>query len=58
LKHLKHGDFLLVEETISDPHFQTLITVTRLAGSAGFTVKEFSGTRFSFSLTLEKPPGI
>ena len=23
-----------------------------------FTVKEFSGTRFSFSLTLEKPPGI
>ena len=27
-------------------------------GPAGFTVKEFSGTRFSFSLTLEKPPGI
>jgi hypothetical protein len=58
LNHLKPGDILLVEETIRDPHFQTRSTVTRLAKPVGFTVKEFSGTRFSFSLTLDKPPGI
>jgi len=44
---------MLVEETIRDPHFQTRSTGTRLSGSAGYTVKEFSGTRFSFAVTLE-----
>ena len=51
---LKPGGILLVEETIRDPYFQTRSTVTRLAGAAGFTEKEFSGNRFSYILTWEK----
>ncbi len=54
---LKPGGILLVEETIMDPHFQTRSTVIRLAGATGFIKKEFSGNRFSYTLTLEKPPG-
>jgi len=54
---LKPGGILLVEETIRDPHFQTRSTVTRLAGAAGFIEKEFSGNRFSYTLTWEKPSG-
>ncbi|PKL70887.1 MAG: methyltransferase type 11 [Methanomicrobiales archaeon HGW-Methanomicrobiales-1] len=54
---LKPGGILLVEETIRDPHFQTRSTVTRLAGAAGFIEKEFSGNRFSYILTWEKPSG-
>ena len=53
---LKPGGILLVEETIRDPHFQTRGTVLRLAGAAGFVEKEFSGNRFSYTLTLQKPP--
>ena len=45
-----------MEETIRDPHFQTHGTVSRLAGSAGFIEKEFTGNRFSYALTLVKPP--
>lgn len=52
---LKPGGILLVEETIRDPHFQTRKTVTRLVGAVGFIEKEFSGNRFSYILTLEKP---
>ncbi|PKL57839.1 MAG: methyltransferase type 11, partial [Methanomicrobiales archaeon HGW-Methanomicrobiales-5] len=55
---LTPGGILLVEETIRDPHFQTRSTVTRLAGAAGFIEKEFSGNRFSYRLTWEKPQGI
>jgi ubiquinone/menaquinone biosynthesis C-methylase UbiE len=54
-KALKPGGILLVEETIRDPHFQTRSTVTQLADSAGFRMKEFSGNRFSFTMLLEKP---
>jgi ubiquinone/menaquinone biosynthesis C-methylase UbiE len=54
---LKPGGFLLIEETIRDPHFQTRSMVRNLAGAAGFTEKTFSGGRFSFTITLEKPPG-
>jgi predicted methyltransferase len=54
---LKPGGILLIEETLRDPHFQTRSTVTRLAGAAGFFEKEFSGNRFSYTLTLEKPSG-
>ena len=53
---LQPGGFLLIEETIRDPHFQTRSTVRDLAGAAGFTEKEFSGGRFSFTITLEKTP--
>jgi len=52
---LKPGGILLIEETIRDPHFQTHGTVSRLAGAAGFSKKEFFGNRFSYSVTLEKP---
>nr|WP_319539540.1 methyltransferase domain-containing protein [uncultured Methanospirillum sp.] len=51
---LKPGGILLVEETIRDPHFQTRSTVTQLAESAGFNVKEFYENRFSFTMLLEK----
>ena len=51
---LKPGGILLIEETIRDPHYQTRSTVTRLAGAAGFTEKEFFGNRFSYTMTLEK----
>ena len=54
---LRPGGILLVEETIRDPHFQTRSTVTRLGRSAGFIGKEFSGNRFSYIFTWEKPPG-
>jgi predicted methyltransferase len=52
---LKPGGILLVEETIRDPHFQTLGTVLRLAGAAGFVEREFFGNRFSYTLILQKP---
>jgi len=55
-RSLKPGGILLVEETIRDPHFQTRGTVLRMAGAAGFVEKEFAGNRFSYTLTLQKPP--
>lgn len=55
---LKPGGFLLIEETVRDPHFQTRGTVRKLAGAAGFIEKGFSGNRFSFTMTLEKPSGV
>ncbi len=55
---MKPGGILLIEETVRDPHFQSRNTVTRLAGEAGFTEKEFSGNCFSYILTLEKPDKI
>ncbi len=54
---LKPGGFLLVEETIRDPHFQTRSKVSQLAGAAGFIEKDFSGNFFTYILTLEKPSG-
>jgi len=54
---LKPGGFLLIEETIRDPHFQRRSTVRDLAGAAGFTEKAFSGGRFSYTISLEKPSG-
>jgi ubiquinone/menaquinone biosynthesis C-methylase UbiE len=54
---LKPGGILLVEETIRDPHFQTRSTLTRLAVAVGFIEKDFSGNRFSYSITWEKPSG-
>jgi ubiquinone/menaquinone biosynthesis C-methylase UbiE len=53
---LRPGGILVVEETIRDPHFQPRGTVRRLAAAAGFLEKEFFGNRFSFTITLVKPP--
>jgi SAM-dependent methyltransferase len=55
---LKPGGFLVIEETIRDPHFQTRGTVRKLAAVAGFIEKEFSGSRFSYTISLEKPSGV
>jgi len=52
---MKPGGWLLVEETIRDPHFQTRSMVTALATAVGFTEKEFYGNRLSYTLILEKP---
>jgi ubiquinone/menaquinone biosynthesis C-methylase UbiE len=54
---LKPGGFLLIEETIRDPHFQRRGMVRDLAGAVGFTEKAFSGGRFSYAISLEKPSG-
>lgn len=54
---LKPGALLLIEETVRDPHFQTRSTVRRLAGAAGFVETGFFGSRFSFTMTFEKPLG-
>ena len=54
---LKPGGFLVIEETIRDPHFQTRGTVRKLAAAAGFNEREFSGSRFSYTITLGKPTG-
>jgi len=54
---MKPGGVLLVEETIRDPHFQTRAKVTQLATGAGFVEKEFTGGRFSYAMTWEKPGG-
>jgi ubiquinone/menaquinone biosynthesis C-methylase UbiE len=54
---LKPGGFLLIEETVRDPHFQTRGTVRKLAAAFGFIEKECSGSRFSYTMTLEKPSG-
>lgn len=51
---LKPGGFLLVEETIRDPHFQGRSTVMSLAGPLGLTEKAFYGGRFNFTILLEK----
>lgn len=54
---LKPGGFLVIEETVRDPHFQRRSTVRELAGAAGFSEKQLSGGRFSYMLSLEKPSG-
>jgi ubiquinone/menaquinone biosynthesis C-methylase UbiE len=54
---LKPGGFLSVTETVLDPHFQTRGAVLRLARTAGFVEKAFYGSRFSFTLNLEKTVG-
>jgi ubiquinone/menaquinone biosynthesis C-methylase UbiE len=51
---LKSGGILLIEETIRDPHFQTVRTVRNFANNLGFVEKCFSGNRFSYTLLLEK----
>jgi SAM-dependent methyltransferase len=52
---LKAGGILSVTEVIFDPHFQSPGKVTRLAEAVGFRECGFSGSRFAFTLNLEKP---
>ena len=52
---LKPGGILSVTEVIFDPHFQSRRKVTRLAEAIGFREHRFFGTRFAFTLNLQKP---
>jgi ubiquinone/menaquinone biosynthesis C-methylase UbiE len=52
---LKPGGVLSVTEVIMDPHFQTLGTILRLARACGFREQRRFGSRFAFTLNLEKP---
>ena len=52
---LKAGGLLAIAEVIADPHFQTRGTVVELARLVGFREKFCSGSRFAYSIYLEKP---
>lgn len=52
---LKPGGILSITEVIFDPHFQRRSTVVRLAGEAGFHVRDFYGNRIAYTMNLEKP---
>ena len=52
---LKPGGMLSVTEVIYDPHFQSMGTVLRMAGSIGFRERERFGNRFAFTLNLDRP---
>lgn len=52
---LKPGGILSVTEVIADPHFQSQSTIRKLADSTGFREKALFGSRFAFSMLLEKP---
>ncbi len=55
---LKPGGFLLVSEVMADPHYQRLAKVKELAGESGFRPGAYHGSRFQYSLVLEKPKGM
>ena len=52
---LKPGGFLLVNEVMGDPHYQSLAKVKALAEAAGFRPGAYHGHRLAFSVELEKP---
>jgi len=54
---LKPGGFLLVNEFMADPHYQSIRTVAALAEEAGFRAGAIHGNRFAFSIKLERPFG-
>jgi SAM-dependent methyltransferase len=51
---LKPGGFLLVNEVVGDPHYQSVAKVKVLAGEAGFRIGMYRGNRLAFSINLEK----
>lgn len=52
---LKPEGRLLIEETIRDPHFQTLQAVLNITTQVGFVEEKVFGNRFSYTLILKKP---
>jgi ubiquinone/menaquinone biosynthesis C-methylase UbiE len=52
---LEPGGILSVTEVIADPHFQSQNTIRKLGTAVGFHEKGLFGSRFAFSLLLEKP---
>ena len=51
---LKPGGLLSITEIMFDPHYQSRQAILRLAGPLGFREKAFFGSRFAFTLHLEK----
>ncbi|MBN1431127.1 MAG: class I SAM-dependent methyltransferase [Anaerolineae bacterium] len=51
---LRPGGILSVTEIIFDPHFQGRDKVIRLAGTAGFRVKNLFGKKLAYTMHLEK----
>jgi SAM-dependent methyltransferase len=51
---LKPGGFLLVNEVVGDPHYQSLPKVRSLAREAGFRPSTIYGSRLAFSIRLNK----
>jgi ubiquinone/menaquinone biosynthesis C-methylase UbiE len=49
------GGFLLVEEVLGDPHYQSMATVSRLAADLGFRPASISSRWLSYSTKLERP---
>jgi ubiquinone/menaquinone biosynthesis C-methylase UbiE len=52
---LKPSGIVSVVEVIFDPHFQTRVTVERLATRAGFRVHACHGHRLAYAMNLERP---
>ena len=52
---LKPGAILSVTEVIFDPHFQRRSTVKQLTETAGFRQTACFGTRFAYTMHLQKP---
>ena len=53
---LKPGGFLLVNEVMGDPHYQTAGKVRSLAEKVGFLPGPVYGRALTYSMKLEKPP--
>jgi ubiquinone/menaquinone biosynthesis C-methylase UbiE len=53
---LKPGGFLLVNEVMGDPHYQSASKVSDLAEKAGFRAGPVQGRALSYFMRLEKPP--
>ncbi len=54
---LKPGGLLSVTEIFPDPHYQSRATVRRLAGEAGFRLREMHGPWSFFTANFLKPTG-
>jgi ubiquinone/menaquinone biosynthesis C-methylase UbiE len=54
---LKPGGFLLVNEVIGDPHYQSLARVKALAKEVGFQAGPVYGSRLAYSVVLERRGG-
>jgi len=54
---LKPGGFLLINEVIGDPHYQSLRKVRELAHQVGFHPSTHYGNWMAYSIRLDRPHG-
>jgi len=54
---LKPGGFLLINEVIGDPHYQSLGKVRELAHQVGFRPATHYGNWMAYSIRLDRPHG-